>query len=143
MLIISQTGKLQSSRQPPGVVLTTPSRAHTSPANGVDDRVTLQYVNGKLILPEGRVELAPLASTMEDASPSPMSAGKSDEEELSESGSEEEEQFSDLYSDGELENVKVIFLIRNFLLFRLLLMYITQMLVILVKRMLPLLPVAT
>ena len=75
----------------------------------------LQYKDGKLILPEGRVDLVPLCGHLNDAPTSPASAGKcekeelsesdneeEDEEGLSESGSEEEEQFSDIFSDREL-----------------------------------------
>ena len=72
----------------------------------------LQYKDGKLILPEGRVELAPLPGALNNAPTSPASVGKS-EEELSESGSEEEEQFSDIYSDGELTKGEPISFLQN------------------------------
>ena len=94
------------------VGLLTPLSACVSPASDVDDRVMLRYKDGKLVLPEGMVDLAPLPAALNDAPASPASTCESEEEELSESGSEGEEQFSDIYSDGNLTNCK---LVSNFL----------------------------
>ena len=67
----------------------------------------LQYKDGKLVLPEGRVDLAPLPSALDDAPTSPANASKS-KEELSESDNEEEEQFSDIFSDGGISKCEPI-----------------------------------
>ena len=91
--------------------LLTQLSACVSPASDVDDRVMLRYKDGRLVLPEGMVDLAPLPAAPNDSPASPASTSESKEEEgeeLSESNSEEEEQFSDIYSDGNLSNCELV-----------------------------------